>query len=158
MEEKTLSPVQREFRLQLAVVKHLDSCFAGKLQYLHIPNRGGDATDGYFKQMMGAKAGAADLMLSWNNGIGSRAPFKLECAMIELKAPGGTLSSQQNKFLSTYAHIGWHTALCRSVRQVHDKLVNWGIQPAYDSTQEPDYRSDEDKKRDAFSYYAPLPD
>lgn len=153
----SLSPDQREFRLQLAVIKHLDSCFKGRLEYLHIPNRGGDAKDGHFKKLMGAKAGAADLLFSWNHGaLDKSKPFALECGYIELKAPGGTLSSQQNKFLSRYYFLGWKTAVCKSVREVHDSLVKWGVRAAFDSVMEPDLRSDDEKKRDAFELFRPL--
>lgn len=153
MAEK-LSPDQREFRLQLAVVKHLDSCFKAKLEYYHIPNRPGDAADGHFKKLMGSKAGASDLVVSWNHGaVDPSKPFLLECGLIELKAPGGTLSSPQNKFLSRYHFLGWKTAVCYSVRQVHDALVSWGIKAAYNQTTEPDYRSDDEKKRDAIDMF-----
>lgn len=151
MESTTI--VQKEFRLQLAVVKHLDSAFAGKLEYLHIPNRGGDATDGYFKQLMGAKAGASDLLIGWRevNYIGAYT----KAAFIELKAPGGAISSQQNKFLSRWNFVGFQTAVCKSVKEVHDRLMAWGIEPKHHICMEPDYTSKEEKQQIAHDFYAP---
>lgn len=140
-----LTPEQKEFRLQLAVVKHLDSCFVGKLEYLHIPNRPGDATDGHFKKLMGAKAGAADLLIGWKGGNG----------FIELKAPDGEFRSNQNKFLSRWAFLGWHTAVCKSVRETHNTLVSWGLTPAHNTCIEPDYSSKQDKKQAAMDYFKP---
>lgn len=139
-----LNSNQREFKLQIACVEHLNKCFTGVL-YFHIPNRGGNATDGYFKKMMGAKAGASDILVAWQGGVG----------LIELKAPDGRLTSQQNKFFSSFARIGWQTAVCKSVGQFHDTLKRWGHKPKYDSVQEPDYSSKQEKFQAAIDMYRP---
>ncbi len=152
-----LSPDQKEFRLHLAVVEHLDGCFKGQCEWLHIPNRPGNATDGHFKKLMGAKAGASDLLISWNHGALDKAkPFKLECGYIELKVPDGELKTSQNKFLSRYHFLGWETAVCWSVRQTHDMLVKWGLNARYDAVQEPDYTSKEEKRQMAIDAFAPI--
>jgi len=146
-DEKTRQ--QLEFILHVAVVEHIRNCFPG-LFFLHIPNRPGDATDGFFKQKMGAKKGASDLLFSWNFG-------KLEVGVIELKAPGiKTLSNDQNKFFSYVDALGWRHALCDSIRKVHDTLVRWGHKPQYDTVTEPDYRSDAQKKQDMYDFYKPI--
>lgn len=138
---------QQEFKLQLAVVQHLDSAFVPNgLRYTHIPNQSSDAKSGYFKKIMGTKAGAADLIIGWPmNGAG----------YIELKAEAGKVSTPQNKFLSSWAAIGWRTAVCRSVRQVHNTLVGWGLKPAHNTIKEPDIRGEQQKYHDAYDWAKP---
>lgn len=147
MQEK-LSPEQREFKLHLAVVKHLDTYYKGKCEWLHIPNRPGDATDGHFKKIMGAKPGASDLMFSWQ-------AHGLNCALIELKAPGEGPSTAQNKFLSRWAFLGWHTAVCKSVKEVNDTLKKWGLDSGANSVMEPNYQTWDEKVGDALAFNAP---
>lgn len=138
---------QREFKLQLAVVKHLPEAFKGSgLQFAHIPNRPGSALDGYFKKQMGAVKGASDLIIGWPVG---------QCGYIELKAPGETLKTAQNKFLSSWNAIGWRTAVCWSVREVHEMLKKWGLKAVYDTCVEPDYRTEQQKFSDSYEYYKP---
>lgn len=151
-----LSPEQREYRLHVACVEHIDECFPGIVELMHPPNRPGDAADGFFKKKMGARPGAPDLWLSWNHGaFDSSRPFMLECALVELKVPPNKLSTAQNKFMSSYARIGWKTKLCYTVKQVHDALVGWGLKPRYNSVVEPDMRSDSEKFQDALDFYRP---
>jgi len=143
-----VTPEQKEYKLQLAVVEHLDTYYKGKCEYFHCPNRPGSATDGYFKARMGAKAGTSDLIISWNNRF-------FHCALIELKAPDGRLSTAQNKFLSRYNRLGWHTAVCKSVKEVNDVLANWGLYSGTKEVIEPDYRTKEEKFQAAIDYFAP---
>lgn len=143
-----MTPEQKEYRLQLAVVKHLDTWYKGKCEWLHIPNKPGNASDGFFKKQMGAKAGASDLLFTWNNRY-------LHCALIELKSPDGTLSSQQNKFLSRFNRLGWHTAVCKSVDEVNKALRGWGLDSGTIEVMEPDYRSKEEKFEDAIDFFRP---
>ena len=142
-----LTPNQREFKIHVAAVEHIKSCFPGLL-FFHIPGRPGDATDGYFKKLMGAEAGASDLLFSWNDGM-------LRVGVIELKAEGGRLSTQQNKFFSKFSHIGWRTAIAWSVQDVHNTLKKWGHKPKYESVMEPDLRSWDEKTQDAINAFAP---
>jgi hypothetical protein len=143
----SLSPQQREFKLQLAVIAHLESAFKySGLHYFHVPNRGGDATDGYFKKLMGAKAGTPDLVFGWRDG---------NCGFIELKVLDGKVSSPQNKFLSAWAAIGWKTAVCRSVRGVHHTLTLWGLKPSHTEILEPDYSSKEEKFERGYDWMKP---
>lgn len=139
---------QREFRLQVACVEHLRSAFP-TLLFFHVPNRGGSASDGHFKKMMGAVAGAPDLVVTWGDELAT------SVAAIELKAPGGATSSAQNKFLSSAAQRGWKTAVCWSVQQLHTCLLKWKIPPAHHGIREPDYRDKHEKFADAFDMYQP---
>ena len=139
-----LRNTQREFRLQLAVVKHLERAYP-TLVWTHCPNRPGDAKDGYMKKLMGSKAGVPDILCWWKDGA----------AGIELKAPTGRLASQQNKFLSALHSVGVHTVVCKSVKEVHEALKSWGLKPVCDGVVEADLRSDTQKKHDAFEYFKP---
>lgn len=145
--ETELRRTQQEFRLQLAVVKHLQSAFP-TLIWTHVANRPGDAKDGYMKKLMGSKAGVPDLLFWWRGGAGA----------IELKAPQGRVATAQNKFLSALHSVGVKVAVCRSVAEVHKALKSWGLTPRTESVQEPDIRSDMQKKHDAFEMYAPEPE
>jgi len=125
-------------RLSIICVLHFRICF-----FLHIPNQSRDATEAFFNKKMGVYAGAADLLLAWKGGQG----------FIELKTQTGKLSNNQNRFLSAFSALGWHTGVCRTVKEVHMMLCSWGLQPHHHSVMEPDLRSDDQKKSDAFDFY-----
>lgn len=148
-DEEKKTRQQIEFKIHCAVVEQLPGAFpiiSGT--FLHVPNRPGDATDGYFKKMMGVKTGASDLLISWNNGA-------LQCGWMEIKAPGGTLGSQQNKFQSAFASIGWHIGSGQSVAQIFNCIEKWGVQRVHWGIREPDLRSETQKKHDAFDFFKP---
>ena len=149
---ESIRRTQAEFRLQLAVIKHLESAFP-QVMFTAFPGRPGDAQDGWFKKIMGTKAGVADLLLWFRH---PQYPKERPCsAAIELKAPGGVWASKQNLWGSAFNSIGGKYAVCRSVKQVHDALVKWGINPLHESVTEPDCRSDTEKMRDSFNFFAP---
>lgn len=137
---------QSEYKLQLCVVDHLYKTFP-EVGFFHVPNRPGDATDAYFKKMMGAKPGVSDLILGWRPG---------KVGVIELKAEGKKISTPQNKFLSWADWVGWETAVCHTVRGVHMTLCRWGLKPKHGySIIEPDYRTKEEKLQQQFDMYKP---
>lgn len=149
----SLKPEQKEYRLQVAVVEHLTSAFSKSgLTWFHIPNRGGSASDGFFKQQMGARKGASDLVFGW--GVHKFGEIIPQAGLIELKVDGG-LSADQNKFLSRFHACGWKTAVCRSVRGVHHTLALWGLIPSHDGIQEPIYESKEELFKIAHEWYKP---
>lgn len=139
---------QIEFAIHCAIVEQLPSAFPLVL-FWHTPNRGGSAKDGYFKKAMGAKKGASDLAFSWNLGD------KLECGWLELKAPGKKLDSAQNKWLSAFAHIGWHTGMARSVAEAFNVIERWGIPRAHRAVKDPNTRPEQQKFSDSFNFFAP---
>lgn len=130
--------------MQAAVVEHLESAFPGLL-FTHIPARSKDGTDGFFKAKMGLRKGAPDLVF-WFDG---------KSAGIELKTSQGKLESAQNKFLSSMRWNGAFTAVCRSVREVHEHLIKWGLTPVHHACKEPDYRTWDEKVGGAIDYFAP---
>ncbi len=142
-----LTPNQKEFKLQCAVVEHLASAFPG-LEYTAFPGRPGSARDGFFKRKMGVKPGVPDLIFTWNDG-------HLRAGLIELKADTGRVSNDQNRVMSAWSRLGWSTNVCRTVRQVHETLQSWGITPKHNGIQEPDYRSWDEQMQQAMDLYAP---
>lgn len=133
-----------EYHLQVAVIKHLQSAFP-HLLYFHIPNQSRDATEAFFNKQLGVRPGASDLLIAWKGGQG----------FIELKMDKGRVSNEQNKFLSAFRHIGWHTSVCRSVRQVHDSLCTWGLKPGHNTCIEPDHATKEEKFQRVFDAFKP---
>jgi len=140
-----LSRSTAEFKLQCAVVKHLDSAFAGKFWFTHVPGQTRDATEAHFNKVLGYKAGTPDLLILYEGRLHA----------IELKAPDGIVSSAQNKTLSTMRFNGALTAVCKSVKEVHNTIVGWGIVTHHDSIVEPDYRNWDQKNKDGQDFFKP---
>lgn len=132
----------KEYKLQVAVVKHIESAFPGIL-YFHVPNQTRDATEAFFNKQLGVKAGIGDLILAWRGGQG----------MLELKTDIGRVSSQQNKMLSAFHAIGWHTGVARTVAQAHHIFCMWGLTPKHWLITEPDYATGEEKLRRGEDYF-----
>ena len=144
-DEKTRN--QKEYALQVCVAEQLDGWFP-YLRWTAIPNRPGDAADGFFKKKMGVKAGMVDILCSWKVGN------HLEGGLIELKVDT-RVSNDQNKVMSSWSKIGWHTAVCYTAREVKDVLTLWGNKPAHNGCYEPDYRTEQEKFSDSFDFFKP---
>lgn len=142
-----LKAQQIEFRIHCAIVEQFNGAFSGAILW-HTPNRGGGGADGHFKKMMGARKGASDLGLSWNDG-------KLRCGWYEIKAPGKKPTPDQNKWLSIFRGLGWETDYGTSVKHAFDTFERWGVKRRHHSVVEPDTRSDMKKKADGFDWFAP---
>ncbi len=157
-EDEEIGRNQSEYKLQLAVVKHLTSAFPGLL-YTHAANRPSGAADGYFKKLMGLRAGTPDLLFWWSTPYYeynvSPPTHKIHCGAIELKTSTGKVSNDQNRFASSFTHIGGKFAVCRTVQGVHDALLGWGIVPTHHAILEPDLRSKQKKKVDSFDWFKP---
>lgn len=143
-----LKAQQIEFKIHCAAIEQIPGWFPG-IKFLHIPNRPGDGKDGYFKKMMGATAGASDLLLGWKVSVNAGAGY------IEIKAPGEKLRTNQNHFLSGWATVGFKTGTAWSCRDIHRLICQFGVKPASHAIWEPDIRSDGQKKADSFDYFAP---
>ncbi len=156
-EEITLN--QEEYKIHVNAVKNLRVNFPG-LRFFHIPNRPSDGADGHFKKEMGARAGASDLLFSWNNPnweMGyQQENGKLEVGIIEIKAHKGVFRTDQNKFMSSYSLIGWRTAIAKTYRQIHDALLSWGLRAKCSVMTEAGLRTAAEKKQQAFDMMRPL--
>lgn len=152
--DEKLGRNQAEFKLQLAVVEHLKSAFPCLL-WTHVPNKGGSAKDGFFKKAMGVRPGVADLIFWWSQHQHFSNTNLIKCGAIELKASKGKQSSDQNKFASSFVHVGGKYAVCKSVREVHEALKSWGLTAKHEHCIEPDTRSKQQKFSDAFDAFKP---
>ena len=126
---------QTEMRLQIAVADYLrGQIWQGKNAYLvptpfpdllwtHPANEGRSAQEGAKFKRMGVRAGTPDLLLWWEDKEGH--PLS---GAIELKAKGGSLSYSQKKFHEHCMRIGVRYAIARSVAEVRDTLIAWGLE------------------------------
>lgn len=141
-----------EFHLHLAIKKHYDSCFIGthnpNLKIMHIANENRDSAQGFFNKMLGVERGFPDILVVWPSHV----------AVCEIKLPGKPLSAAQNRFISWANLIGWHTGIARSVRQFHELMILWGLNPSHSQILEADYASKDEKLRRGEAFFSPWPD
>ncbi len=110
--------------------------------------------------MMGVKAGVADLLFWWDKwDKGKDTPFGvcIDSGAIELKAPQGRRSPKQGSFEKSFISIGGKHAYCKSVKEVHETLISWGVEPVKPCGifEEPDYRTQQEKFQDGYDWMAP---
>lgn len=141
----------KEFTLHMAIKRHYESCFIGahnpNLKIMHIANEQRDATQGYWNKVLGVEKGFTDILSAWPKNVG----------VAEVKLPGAKLTSDQNRFLSWAALIGWHTGIFRTVHDAHMGFRKWGLNASriYYPTEEPDYATKEEKLRRGESFFKP---
>jgi len=138
-----------EYRLHVAVVKHINSAFIGthnpNFKFWHTPNQTKDASEAFFNKQMGVMVGVPDLMFGWP---------RRNVGVIELKTDKNQLSPPQTRFMSWASDVGWNHGVARTVKQVHDILLSWGLKAAHHSIIEPDHADKEQKQTRAFEFYA----
>lgn len=88
------------------------------LLWTFVANEGRDAASGAKFQRFGVRRGVADFMLWWPNGKGA----------IELKFESGKQSAYQKDFQYRFEQVGGYYAVCRSVKEVRDTLISWGLE------------------------------
>lgn len=78
---------------------------------IHVPN-GGKRSKGEAGKMkaMGVKKGVPDLLLPLPSGI-------YPGLAIELKAPGGKTTIEQDEWLADFSRAGWLTGVCYSLQE-----------------------------------------
>lgn len=139
-----------EYKLHIAILAHINSAFIGphnpNLKCFHVPNQSRDGTEAFFNKQLGVLPGVSDMLFGWNGN---------HTGALEIKAEYNELSSAQNKFMSWAKIIGWHTGTAKTVKQAHEVLIKWGLKPAHNTIVEPDYRTKEEKFRDAHNFFAP---
>lgn len=163
------NPNQKEFVLQVHIIEKHEQYFPHVL-ITAFPGRPGDATDGFFKKMMGVRPGVSDIVLWWgftyplwattwlikmldHLGFGF---CHMHSGVVELKVDARVTSSQ-NKFLSAIHSLGGHQGVARSWEQYYHLLCSFGIKPVCECTQfhEPDYRDLSEKFQDAHDFFKP---
>lgn len=151
-----------EFLIHCSIVAHLTGRkFKGKeiIQstrafnafVCHIYN-GRSKKEGFFLKRLGVVPGVADLLILYRSNCSCGLP-RVGIGFLEVKKPGGVQSTPQRKFMGICHWLGVPYAIVKSVREAHDTLVAWGCPANHHSVQEPDLRTFEQKKKDAFEMY-----
>lgn len=142
-----------EFKIHTAIVKHIKEDRAFTAFVTHIW-QGRSAKDGFFLKMLGVVPGVADLLIIWRSkcdcGIS-----KVGIGFLEVKKLTGTASTPQRKFMSICKWLGVPYAIVRSVTEAHEALKKWGCPENHQTIKEPDIRTFEQKKKDAYDYFKP---
>lgn len=129
--------IQSEYKIHVAIVEHLRSAFPD-LVLTHAAH-GRDETHAHFLSKMGYEAGTGDVIWYGCSSFG------------ELEIKAFTRQSGNQKTRQTKVQLaGGNYAIVRSVREAHDYFVELGFKPLHAAIREPDIRTDEEKKRDAF--------
>ena len=115
-----------EDEIQAAVVQHLELRGQPGLVYFHVPNGsklGGARTKSGIPlaairgKKLGLKAGVSDLILF----------YKRTLYALELKAPGGKPTDEQQQFLGAVIEQGGAAAWVDSLDTALDQLAGWGL-------------------------------
>lgn len=106
-----------EEAIQRSVKDYLDVA-APYLMWWAVPNGGMSKGQNGRNKAMGARAGVLDLHFVLTGG---------RLAVIEMKAPKGTLSPEQKVFIAACGLSGVPWAVCRSVEEVEVTLRGWGV-------------------------------
>lgn len=118
-----------ETKLQIATANYLrgivrmgknainvQSPFPG-LIFLHVANEASDKKSAFWNQIKGILPGCPDWLFFWPNSFGA----------IELKIDTG-LSGNQKNFRDKFTAIGGKYAVCKTVAQLRDALIDFGLE------------------------------
>ena len=100
--------------------------------------------NGFYLKELGVLAGVHDMHMIWPN----------QFATIEFKIGKNDQGPYQRTFTMHMQRCGHRTAVCRTVAQVRDQLIAWGLECKNPVCIEPP-RSLEERKAAAFNFYAP---
>lgn len=113
-----------EQRLAIAVADFLDAVLPRSSVWWHTPNSiWTTVKQAGVHKAMGVKAGVADCIIVWNGRVYA----------IELKAGRGEQSAAQDYWSNDFHFAGGKYAVCRSLEDVADQLLEWEI-PALPSS------------------------
>jgi hypothetical protein len=139
-----------EYSLQTYVIKYLRAKNATPpfpdLTFFHVYN-GRNEKEGFFLKQLGVLAGVCDLLL-----IAPNQPLM----GIELKVGKNQQSEHQKNFAYKMNRCGHKTAVCRSVAEVRDCLIGWGLTCHNTRVIEPP-RSELEQREAAFDMYRRTP-
>ena len=118
LKAEVASQGRAEMQLHVAIAELLRATASPGVRFWHTPNGGKRAKQeaAQFK-LMGVKAGVSDLVISMPGG---------RTGYIEVKAPNGRLTEEQENFLAAMAANGNPTAVVRSLDEAVSILTNWG--------------------------------
>ncbi len=97
---------------------------------------------GFFLKELGVTAGVHDIHMIWPNAFST----------IELKVGKGSQSPYQRTFTMHMERCGHKVAVCRSVAQVRDAIIGWGLECKNVRCIEPP-RSELERREAAFDMY-----
>lgn len=142
-EKEKLKRTQKEFRIHRAIIQHKNKSFP-QILTTHA-GKGRDDTHAHFLSEMGYEAGTTDI-LWWHKLFGG----------MEVKTDIGKQESPQITFERHMIEAGGLYIIVRSVKEAMDYWESLGFRRYSYAVQEPDLRSDEEKKRDAMNLYRPI--
>lgn len=134
---------QTEYKIHCAIVEHLESAWP-QIEFTHA-GKARDETHAHFLSRMGYKAGTADLIWFCAGKFGEG----------EVKQLGGVQSSAQKTRQAALERNGGYYIIWHSVRESHDYFLSLGFKPMHNAVQEPDLRTEDERKADAFNFYKP---
>lgn len=142
-----------EFKIHCAIIDHIKEKRAFTAFVCHI-YQGRNKEDGFFLKMLGVFAGVADIMVMWRSTCSCGKPHT-GIGFLEVKRPKGIQTHPQKRFEGICRWLGARYAIVRSVKDAHEALLAWGCPVNHHAIKEPDTRSTEQKKIDAFRFFAP---
>jgi hypothetical protein len=128
-----------ERKLQITSKSYFDYALPGVLAF-HISNEAyfGEDRQRAIIQMallkkMGFLPGVPDWLLFWGQQrMHGDVPYVTpKMAAIELKTEKGTLSQSQIDFQTKWTNLGGKYAVCRSMEEIQEAVVAWGLKPLY---------------------------
>ena len=137
---------QIEYPIHCAIVDHLASAWP-QIEFTHA-GKARDATHAHFLSEMGYKAGTGDLIWCCKGLFGD----------MEVKKPDGVQSTDQKTRERHIKENGGLYTIVQSVKEAHDYFLSLGFKPMHNFVKEPDTRTKDQKKKDAFNYFAPPTD
>ena len=116
--------MMKESQLHRAVAAYLALALPADCWWTTFPAGGGGRIRGAQLKAMGLAPGVPDILIIRGDGLLSYVFW------IELKRPrGGSLSVAQKLCHAVLQQFGCYVATCRSVDEVRETLLGWGITP-----------------------------
>ena len=115
---------QSEQSLHRVVAQYLDAALPADCWWTTFPAGGGGKIRGAQLKAMGLKAGVPDVLI-----LRGAQFFTPRILWIELKAKRGMVSMVQDIVHHDLRRMGCHVACCRSLDDVQETLIGWGIVP-----------------------------
>ena len=151
----------KEFPIQCAIIDHVTGRRRVGKEFIRtspaFPGvfvthfyQGRSAKEGFLLKLMGVVPGVPDLLFIWPEEARG-----FDIGFIEVKTPIGQLSSPQRRFKGFCYRYRIKWAIGRSVNDVHQQLIKWGLNPAHNAIREPDTRTTAQKYQAIHDMYKP---
>lgn len=117
--------INREERIQRAVVQHLTLCLPENVVWYSVPNAPRNAVSGGRLKATGMRAGVADLAFVLPGG--KSAFIEMKCEK-DHQGDRTYIDADQRAFRDQVRLAGGLYAVCRSSEEVMETLGSWGVQ------------------------------